>query len=351
MLAGQDSLYLAPEATYPFVPGHELIGRVERAVTGERDGMPIELAAGDRVAVWPVLSCAARGHVERCPACVAGWDGLCERRSDNWPGRGISIGFNRDTGGGWSERCLAHVTQLWRLPESISDEDAVLVDPAATALACLLRSNGFSSERTLVIGGGAVGLLAAYLHSRLGLSGQCELVVRHAYQREWATQHGLTAWFVPGPEAFATWAADRLLPCSELRGYGPTYGGVYDRVIVTAATPIALQWAFHTVRARGSIVLAAAPASVRNLDLTPLWYREITLRGIFAYGPVPWEGEWSHPYRILIPKLGDGTLRFSDLVTHCFPLHAYRAAFRALTNRKRTAAIKVVFRPQHGVLS
>ncbi|MCH5377407.1 MAG: alcohol dehydrogenase catalytic domain-containing protein, partial [Planctomycetes bacterium] len=80
MVSGQDSLYLTPEATYPFVPGHELVGRVEQSVSGEREGTPIELAAGDRVAVWPVLGCVVRGRSELCPACAEGWDGLCQRR-------------------------------------------------------------------------------------------------------------------------------------------------------------------------------------------------------------------------------------------------------------------------------
>ena len=174
MVTGQDSLDLTPEATYPFVPGHELVGRVERAACGERDGLPIEFATGERVAVWPVLGCAARSQFHLCFACSGGWEGQCECRTDDWPGRGIAIGFNRETGGGWSERCLAHVSQLWRLPDCVSDADAVLLDPAATAMASLLRTNDSTLTRTLVIGGGTVALLAAYLHSRLRLPGQCE---------------------------------------------------------------------------------------------------------------------------------------------------------------------------------
>jgi threonine dehydrogenase-like Zn-dependent dehydrogenase len=345
MVSGQDSLYLTPEATYPFVPGHELVGRVVRGVFGERDGLPIELAEGDRVAVWPVLGCAARGHSRLCSACTDGWDGLCQRRNEDWPGRGIAIGFNRETGGGWSERCLACVSQLWRLPESVSDEDAVLADPAATALACLLRAHAPIPERTLVIGGGTVGLLVAYLHSRLRQPGKCEILVRHEYQREWATRRGITASLVRGRKAFAAWAADRSLSSTSVKGYGQIYRGIYDRVIVTAATPLALECAIHAATAGGLIVLAAAPARFKDLDLTPLWYREIKLRGILAYGPVLWKGEWVHPYQILIPRLADGTLCFSDLVTHHFPLAEHVAAFRTLVNRRKTYAIKVVFRP------
>ena len=106
-----------------------------------------------------------------------------------------------------------------------------------------------------------------------------------------------------------------------------------------------MKWAFCAVRPRGSIVLAAAPAALGTLDPTPLWYHEIKVLGVLAYGPVLWDGQWVHPYQILIPKLANRTLRFSDLATHYFALGDYVAAFRSLVNRKQTAAIKVVFQP------
>jgi threonine dehydrogenase-like Zn-dependent dehydrogenase len=345
MVTGQESLYLQPEATYPFVPGHELVGRVERAAAGTRDSRPVEVRPGDRVAVWPVLGCAARGCSPACPSCAAGWEGMCQRRHDTWPGPGLGIGFNRDTGGGWSETCSAHVTQLWKLPDQVPEQDAVLLDPAATALAALLRTQADDPGKTLVIGGGTIGLLAAWLHARLGLPGECELLVRHEFQRAWATARGLAATVVRGESAFREWAGKRSLPVTRVPGYGPVYQGRYDRVIDAAGTASSLTWALRAVRPRGTVALIAAAVNLRGVDLTPVWYREVSVRGIYDYGPVPWRGRWVHPYTVLIPRLADGSLRLRDLITHEFRLNEYVGAFGAALHRGRSGAIKVVFRP------
>jgi threonine dehydrogenase-like Zn-dependent dehydrogenase len=99
------------------------------------------------------------------------------------------------------------------------------------------------------------------------------------------------------------------------------------------------------VQACGTVALIAAALDLKGIDPTPVWYHEISVRGIYDYGPVPWEGRWLHPYEVLLPRLADGTLRLRDLLTHQFPLREYAAAFDAALHRGRSGAIKVVFRP------
>ncbi|TMI73913.1 MAG: zinc-binding dehydrogenase [Bacillati bacterium ANGP1] len=344
LVTGRDSLYLEPEASYPFVPGHELVAEVD--ADGLRpDVADSPLQAGTRCAVWPVLGCRARGVAEPCRPCREGWEGMCERRGDEWPGRGIGIGFNCETGGGWSHACLAHRSQLWPLSPRVADEDALLLDPAATALAALLRSEAAEMERTLVIGGGTIGLLIAYLHRVLGRPGSCELLVRHESQRAWAEHHGVAATVVRGASEFRDWASARRMRAVRVIGYGYVFRGVYDRVIDAAGTRSSVTQALQAVRPRGLLVMVAAPPTLAGVDPTPLWYREITLRGVYVYGPVPWKGEWVHPYTVLLPRQEAGTLGLRDLITHTFPLDAYSAAFAALVHRRGSGAIKVAFRP------
>jgi L-iditol 2-dehydrogenase len=345
MVTGQESLFLAPEATYPFVPGHEVMGHVERPATGTRSGASVELNPGDRVALWPVLGCAARGLEPPCEPCAGGWDGLCRRRHDGWPGPGLGIGFNCDTGGGWSESCLAHVSQLWKLPDSVDDRDAVVLDPAAAALAALLRTADGPPGHTLVIGGGTIGLLTAWLHKQLGLAGDCELLVRHEFQRVWAAERGLTVAIVRGEKAFQRWAADRSIPVERVAGYGRVYRGRYDRVIDAAGSRSSLTRALHAVRPLGVVALVTAPVDLKGIDPTPIWYREITIRGTYEYGPVPWQGRPVHPYEVMIPRLADGTLRLRDVITHAFPLNQYAEALGTALHRGKSRAIKVIFRP------
>jgi threonine dehydrogenase-like Zn-dependent dehydrogenase len=95
---------LEPFASFPAVLGHEILGRVVEvgsAVTRVRPGQ--------RVAVDPIISCAAREYPEGewCPSCRAGHPGTCARggeegalRIDGRPlARGISIGYHRDLPG------------------------------------------------------------------------------------------------------------------------------------------------------------------------------------------------------------------------------------------------------------
>jgi len=332
LVTGRDSLYLEPEASYPFVPGHELV---------------VQRADGTRCAVWSVLGCRARGVAEPCGQCREGWEGQCERRDDTWPGRGLGIGFNRETGGGWSHACLAHSSQLWPLHETIRDEDAVLLDPAATALAALLRSEARQPERTLVIGGGTIGLLIAYLHRALRRPGACDLIVRHDAQRSWAERHGVPVTQIRdgGGAAFREWAAGRGMQGTRVIGYGWVFRGVFDRVIDAAGTRVSLTQALQSVRPRGRVVMVAAPPTLDGVDPTPLWYREISLHGVYVYGPVPWEGEWRHPFSVLLPRLEDGSLVLRELITHTLPLRDYATAFNLLVRRRASGAIKVAFRP------
>lgn len=347
MITGRDSLYLEPEATYPFVPGHEIVAKV--AGGQEIPENPRGVRSGDRVAVWPVLGCTARGQDPPCESCAEGWDGLCVARTGpGWPGPALAIGFCRETGGGWSRQCLAHVSQLWPLPDSVEDGDALLLDPAATALGCLLRGDGAQVPgRTLVIGGGTIGLLCAVLSRSLEIPGACEILVRHECQLRWALAQGLAATLVRGERGFRSWASRLGMHATSVPGYGPVIHGTFDRVIDAAGTPSSLRWAIASVRARGELVLATSPTATNGIDPTPLWYREIRCRGVNGYGPVCWDGRWVHPYEILLPRLAVGSVRLRDLHTHTFYLRDFRRAIRTAL-RKRSGAIKVALTPGRG---
>lgn len=346
LLTGSDSLYLEPEATYPFVPGHELVGEVlEMSAPSSAAGGRRPVARGARVAVWAALGCQTRAIDPPCASCAEGWEGLCERRGDDWPGRGLGIGFSRETGGGWSEECLAHTSQLWPLPDSVSDEDAVLLDPAATALAALLRTQEGDPRSTLVVGGGTIGLLCLHLAKALGLPGRFQLVARHDFQREWAEGHGLDAVRLSEDGEFREWLLARGAKATEVAGYGRVFRGVFDRVIVAAGSRQAFRWALDAAAPRGVVALVSAPASIGSFDPTPLWYRELTLRGVYDYGPVPWRGASRHPFEVLLPLLETGSIALRDLVTHSFALKDFRRALAAAVHRGRHRAIKVVLRP------
>ncbi|MET0908713.1 MAG: alcohol dehydrogenase catalytic domain-containing protein, partial [Ilumatobacteraceae bacterium] len=115
MIEGHASMYFDDVVSFPFVPGHEVVG---------------ELADGTRVAIEPVLGHAARGFAVPFEGAAPG-DGDDYGHliaGDLEPG--IQTGFCSSTGGGWAPEFVAHDSQLHRLGD-VPDERAVLIEPLA----------------------------------------------------------------------------------------------------------------------------------------------------------------------------------------------------------------------------
>ena len=121
-MTGEASPYLGALTSGPFVPGHEVVGEV---TTGPR--------RGERVVVEPALGCARAGST-RVPGVRRGPARLCRNVTAGSVSAGLQIGYCRDTGGGWSEGLVAHSSQLHTVPDALTDEDAVLVEPLACSL-------------------------------------------------------------------------------------------------------------------------------------------------------------------------------------------------------------------------
>ena len=123
-------------ATYPRVIGHEIVGVVEE--TGE--GVTT-LKRGDRVIVNQVTSC---GH---CYPCSRGRGNVC----DNLKVSGVHID------GGYREFIAVPAGDCYLLPESISDQDAVMIEPTTIAIQSCTRAQLEKDDMLLIYGAGALG--------------------------------------------------------------------------------------------------------------------------------------------------------------------------------------------------
>src|SRR4051812_35723892 len=144
---GQSSRYFEPLVSFPFTPGHEIVG---------------ELDDGTRVVLQPTLTCVARGIDPMCEWCSSGQTNRCEQTTFGHVSPGLQTGFCEDTGGGWGLALVAHESQLHRVPEGLSDEAAVLVEPTACAVhaaSMVPEVHGHGPDVTAIIGAGTLGLL------------------------------------------------------------------------------------------------------------------------------------------------------------------------------------------------
>jgi threonine dehydrogenase-like Zn-dependent dehydrogenase len=319
LVTGEASPYLGTLTSGPFVPGHEVVGEI---TAGPR--------RGERVVVEPALGCVARGVDPPCPECMEGLHALCRNVTSGTVSAGLQIGFCRDTCGGWSEGLTAHASQLHAVPDSLSDEDAVLVEPLACALHAARRTAPSPGEVIAVVGAGTMGLLAVAALRSIAPQATVVALAKHPAQELEARRLG----------ADHAAAAGRLhLEGARLTGARRLVGhlgrelllGGFDAVLDCVGSGASIEGAITAVRPRGRVVLVGMPGTV-SADLALAWQREIEIRGAYGY-------ERDFPAAIELA----GRVRPGRLVARSWPLRDYRAALEDAPRAARAGRVKTVF--------
>lgn len=324
---GESSRYFEDIVSFPFVLGHEIVADVLDQ-------------AGRRVVVEPVLGCLTRGIEPPCPACAEGRKGNCERLAFGHLHPGLQTGFCADTGGGWSEELVAHESQLHDVPDRFSDDEAVMVEPTACAVHAALLADVQPDERVVVLGAGTLGLASVAALRHFSPPSALIAVARHQVQRDFA--HSLRADEVVEEDELAR-AARRLTGSLALgkrsAERGRLTGGV-DVVLDCVGSSRSISEALAVTRPGGRIILVGMPGTVR-VDLAPLWQREITITGAYAYGVEERNGALTSTFDLafeLVEAAGLGRL-----VSAHYPLERYEEAVRHAASAGRRGSVKVVF--------
>ncbi len=286
-LDGRSSRYFEEIVSFPFVPGHEIVGTVESDATAA-SGKAV--SSGARVVLEPVLSCAARGIVPVCPSCAAEETGDCENIAFGHIRPGLQTGFCADTGGGWSRAGLvAHQSQIHVVPDDLSDHDAVTVEPVACAVHAALGAGIRENDVVAVLGAGTLGLTVTAALSHLVATGRCPhpdaIIVgaKYTHQQRFAMDFGATDTLGADQLARSVRRRSGSLALGGPSGTARRLTGGADVVIDCVGSEQSLAQSLAMVRPRGRVVLVGMPAKV-HLDLAPLWHREVTLVGTYAYG-------------------------------------------------------------------
>ncbi|HXW38390.1 MAG TPA: zinc-binding dehydrogenase, partial [Acidimicrobiales bacterium] len=319
----------------PFVPGHEVAGVVDEGAT-DHTGRPLD--PGARVVVEPVLGCAPRSIEPFCPECAVGHTGLCENVAFGELSPGLQTGYCADTGGGWSTAgVVAHPSQIHRVPDSFSDEDAVMVEPTACAVHAALSAGVQEDDLVAVVGAGTLGLLTvAALHRLVRPDQPATFVVgaKYAHQSDLARELGADVAVPHDQLARTVRARSRSLVVG-----GQLTGGA-DVVLDCVGSAASLESSLAMVRPRGRVVVVGMPGPA-TIDLAPLWHREVALVGAYAYGtegPVP-AGRRSFELAFdVVPAAGLGRL-----VSATYPLERFEEAIAHAGGAGRRGATKIAF--------
>src|SRR3954447_24413910 len=320
-LSGHASLYLSALVSMPFVPGHEVVGET----LDDAPGLP----AGSRVVLDSVLACAARG-LEPCDACRTEQRNRCDRITVGHVSPGLQTGFCADTGGGWSGQLVAHVSQLHPVPDALSDERAVLVEPLACAVHAARRADVLDSESVLVVGAGAVGLFITLALRELTPAAAITVVAKHRRQAELARHFGASAVVTPSEVIGGVRRATRALRLEPERGAAYLLGGV-DVAIDAVGSRASIDTTLRTTRAGGRVLLAGMPGE--GIDLTPAWFRELEVAGAYATA--------GDAFDVAMELAGHAPL--DGLLGVTYPLSRWREALDHAGDAGRLGTVKVAF--------
>jgi threonine dehydrogenase-like Zn-dependent dehydrogenase len=319
-ITGHASLYLDALTSYPFVPGHEVVG---------------ELEDGTRVVVEPALGCRVRGISPECPRCAEGRHGLCENVTEGDLPVGMQTGYCAGTGGGWGEVLVAHPSQIHEVPASLPDEAAVLVEPFACCVHAALRGAVGPDDVVVVLGAGTIGLLTIAAVRLFTPPRRLIAVAKYPFQREQAQRLGADLVVAPGEVfqrvRFAT-RARRLDGMDR-----PLLLGGADATFECTGSAAGLNEAVRFTRAGGRVVAVGMPGE-EKVDWAPIWQRELTVMGAYAYGR---ERDGRTTFEIALEAAPD--LRLEQLTGPLFGLTDYRDAIEYAVGAGRLSAVKVAF--------
>ncbi len=324
MVEGHASAYFDDWVSFPFVPGHEVVGHLDD---------------GRRVVVEPVLGHEARGFAPPFEGAAPGDGNDYAHLATGSLEPGIQIGFCNSTCGGWGPQFVAHDSQLHEIPDAMTDEQAVLVEPTAggihAALATWPALVGVDRPLVAVLGAGTMGL-AAIAGLRCYVPG-VRIVVGARYPHQQALAKALGADLVVKPDELTR--AVRRETSSHL--VGDHLSGGADATIDAVGTSASITDCLRFTRPRGRVVLMGMPAQV-TVDLTGLWHRETQLVGAYTYGTetMP-DGTRRRTFDLAIETAR--TLGFERLLSATYPLSDYEDAIAHAAESGRRGAVKIAF--------
>jgi (R,R)-butanediol dehydrogenase/meso-butanediol dehydrogenase/diacetyl reductase len=332
LLMVKDSPMASPFTSFPCIFGHEVCGdvvEVERTVDNCK--------VGDMVTINPALSCATRGISPVCHVCATGRPGNCERVAEGGFSPGMFTGICKDIGGGFAEYMVVHKSQVYRVPDGVNAESAVLTEPLAVGIQAVLDNKPSDSDRVLVIGGGVIGAMIVKAIRGLGIGCTITVVEPSAFNAEYVKRCGANHVIAGG----IIEAAEKI---TGAKAYKPMLGervvqGGFEKVFDTVGHSPTLQMALIVTAGCGTVSLVGIGNKV-TFDPTPLWLKLQTLKGCYAYGYNDTPNGSKHAFEIALELIENKKIQVEDMLTHTFAIEQYKELIEVNMSKGVHQAIK-----------
>jgi threonine dehydrogenase-like Zn-dependent dehydrogenase len=118
--------------------------------------------------------------------------------------------------------------------------------------------------------------------------------------------------------------------------------GGYDAVFDCVGSPQSIQESLKWTASRGQMVLVGTGHGGR-IDLTPLWFGELTVIGAYGRQVEQFDGRAIGTYQLVHEFMRTHKLKTDGLLTHTFKLDEYRGAFELAMDKSAAKAVRVAF--------
>lgn len=300
-VCGSDIQRVWEKGTYSFptIPGHEFAGEIIAAADDSSQHL-----IGQRAAVFPLLPC------RRCVACQIGEYAQC---SDyNY--------FGSRCDGGFAEYICVPVWNLVIVPDTLSFEEAAMVEPAAVAVHALRQAGITVGDSVAIFGAGPIGLMLA------------------SWAKLWGAGKAILVDIDPGKIAFARSVGfeDIINSTEEDAAAGImqlTNGRGADVAVEGAGVSATLEQCLKCTRMFGNVVAMGNP--IREMTLSQKGYWELLRKQLKISGTwnTSYNGFPKNDWALSVSYMSQGKLKVSPFITHRFPLQDCPAALKMMRDK------------------
>ena len=271
-------------ATYPRVIGHEMVGEVVEVASNAS-----KIKVGDRVIIDQVTAC---GY---CYACRKGRSNVC----GNLKVRGVHID------GGYREYMAVPEQDCYLLPDSLTYEDAVMIEPTTIAVQCCSRAQLESEDTLMIIGAGALGNSILRI-ARLYQPEKIIMVDIDDSKLAECLQHGAT-------DVINSRSEDVVNRAHELTGgYGPTV------TVDAACFKGSLLTACNATGSAGRVITMGFSAAADEINQFVITSKELDVRGSRLQ---------NRKFQNVIDLINQGKVDLSGSISHRFHFTQAQEAF------------------------
>jgi len=278
--------------TDPYIPGHEASGTI--VACGEGANLYKE---GTRVVIEPGIPCGF------CRYCKTGRYNLCPD---------VIFLSAPPINGTFCDYLTINENFVFPIPDSLSFEDAALVEPLAVAIHAINRTRIVPGDMGVIVGAGPIGLLTLQAFKAAG-GGRVVCIDMIESRLETAQKLGADEIIIP----------DANTPLQDIG----------DMIFETAGSDAATAELFKIAKHGGRVIQIGWPkGNTVDLDVATMMEKELDYIGVNRY---------ANAFETAVTWLSAGRIKTNEIITQRYPFEKSPEAFQwALKNPQKT--IKVI---------